>query len=165
MRILFADDHTLVRDGIRPFLCELDKDVDIVEADDLGQAKARAVEAGDLDLILLDLKMPGMNGFTGVRDFAESHPGVPIVILSGHYNRKDVIAALDHGVAISDDVSIGEITTIAGEACAVAKDGKRVLVVDDSESVRKLMSVKLNAKGIHADFAEDGVLWIEDVEC
>lgn len=99
MRILFADDHTLVREGIRPFLCELDADVEIVEADDLSQAKARAVDAGELDLILLDLKMPGMNGFTGVREFAESYPGVPIVILSGHYNRKDVIAALDHGVS------------------------------------------------------------------
>lgn len=99
MRILFADDHTLVREGIRPFLNELDGDVEVVEADTLPSAMACAEEAGDLDLILLDLKMPGMNGFNGITEFSQSHPGVPIVILSGHYNRKDVIAALDHGVS------------------------------------------------------------------
>lgn len=99
MRILFADDHTLVREGIRPFLSELDPEVEVLEADDLTQAKERADGAGALDLILLDLKMPGMNGFSGVSDFSQSRPDVPIVILSGHYNRKDVIAALDHGVS------------------------------------------------------------------
>lgn len=99
MRILFADDHTLVREGIRPFLSELDKKVEVVEADTLSAAKASAEAAGELDLILLDLKMPGMNGFNGITEFTQSHPGVPIVILSGHYNRKDVIAALDHGVS------------------------------------------------------------------
>lgn len=99
MRILFADDHTLVREGIRPFLSELCDSVEVVEAESLPTAKAKAQEAGTLDLILLDLKMPGMNGFNGVADFVQSHPGVPVVILSGHYNRKDVIAALDHGVS------------------------------------------------------------------
>ncbi|MCW8914438.1 MAG: response regulator transcription factor [Magnetovibrio sp.] len=99
MRILFADDHTLVREGIRPFLCELDSDVEVFEADNLNSAQEKADEAGQLDLILLDLKMPGMNGFGGITKFAESHPDVPIVILSGHYNRSDVIAALDYGVS------------------------------------------------------------------
>lgn len=99
MRILFADDHTLVREGIRPFLCELGADVEVLEADSLSAAQSLAAQGDKLDLILLDLKMPGMKGFNGVADFARSHPGVPIVILSGHYNRSDVIAALDHGVS------------------------------------------------------------------
>lgn len=99
MRILFADDHTLVREGIRPFLEELAPEVEVVEADNLPGAQAKARESGPLDLILLDLKMPGMNGFNGITKFSESHPDVPIVILSGHYNRKDVIAALDYGVS------------------------------------------------------------------
>lgn len=99
MRILFADDHTLVREGIRPFLHELASDVEIIEAENLSGAEAQANEAGELDLILLDLKMPGMDGFNGISKFTQSHPDVPIVILSGHYNRKDVIAALDFGVS------------------------------------------------------------------
>lgn len=99
MKILFADDHTLVREGIRPFLNELCTDVEVLEAANLPDAKDKAAGAGTLDLILLDLKMPGMNGFNGIAEFSKSHPDVPIVILSGHYNRKDVIAALDHGVS------------------------------------------------------------------
>jgi len=99
MRILFADDHTLVREGIRPFLRELALDVEVLEASDLPGAEAKAATAGKLDLILLDLKMPGMSGFDGVTKFATNYPGVPIVILSGHYNRKDVMAALDYGVS------------------------------------------------------------------
>ena len=99
MRILFADDHTLVREGIRPFLRELAADVEVLEADNLPGAEAKASAAGELDLILLDLKMPGMDGFNGISKFTKSHPNVPIVILSGHYNRKDVIAALDYGIS------------------------------------------------------------------
>lgn len=99
MKILFADDHTLVREGIRPFLNELCAEVEVFEAGSLAAAQQQADGAGTLDLILLDLKMPGMNGFNGIAEFHKSHPDVPIVILSGHYNRKDVIAALDHGVS------------------------------------------------------------------
>ncbi|MBL4614381.1 MAG: response regulator transcription factor [Magnetovibrio sp.] len=99
MRILFADDHTLVREGIRPFLQELAPDVEVLEAENLSKAEDQARNAGPLDLILLDLKMPGMDGFNGITKFTQSHPDVPIVILSGHYNRKDVIAALDYGVS------------------------------------------------------------------
>lgn len=99
MRILFADDHTLVREGIRPFLQELAQDVEVFEADNLSGAEAHADTVEGLDLILLDLKMPGMDGFNGITKLAERHPDVPIVILSGHYNRKDVIAALDYGVS------------------------------------------------------------------
>ena len=99
MRILFADDHALVRDGIRPFLEELATTVEVVEAATLQDAQAQARTCGDLDLILLDLKMPGMNGFNGVKTFNKTYPNVPIVILSGHDNRKDVIAALDFCVA------------------------------------------------------------------
>ncbi len=66
------------------------------------------------------------------------------------------VTYFDRGVLISDDISVGEITAIGGQSCAIPGQGKRVLVVDDSESVRKLMEVKLSAKGIGADFAEDG---------
>lgn len=112
MRILFADDHTLVREGIRPFLNELCADVEVLEAGTLMAAQQKAEGAGTLDLILLDLKMPGMNGFNGISEFTKSHPGVPIVILSGHYNRKDVIAALDHGVSGYIPKNIGGMSMV-----------------------------------------------------
>lgn len=112
MKILFADDHTLVREGIRPFLNELCAEVEVLEAENLSNAKQKAEGAGALDLILLDLKMPGMNGFNGISEFTASHPGVPIVILSGHYNRQDVIAALDHGVSGYIPKNIGGMSLV-----------------------------------------------------
>lgn len=112
MRILFADDHTLVREGIRPFLNEVAEEVEILEAESLPTAQQKAAEGGQLDLILLDLKMPGMNGFDGAEAMIKSHPGVPVVILSGHYNRKDVRAALDYGISGYIPKSIGGMAMV-----------------------------------------------------
>lgn len=113
MKILFADDHTLVREGILPFLNELSADVEVFQAGTLVAAQEQAASAGALDLILLDLKMPGMNGFSGISQFHTSHPDVPIVILSGHFNREDVIAALDHGVSGYIPKNIGGMAMVS----------------------------------------------------
>ncbi|MEG3617227.1 response regulator transcription factor [Magnetovibrio sp. PR-2] len=136
MRILFADDHTLVREGIRPFLDELDGDVEVLEAENLPGAEAKAKEAGKLDLILLDLKMPGMNGFSGITNFAKSYPDVPIVILSGHYNRKDVIAALDFGVSGYIPKNIGGMAMV--NALRLVLAGEKYLPSDAFSSTPTL---------------------------
>lgn len=71
-----------------------------------------------------------------------------------------ILAFFGKGLEISDNVSIGEIREAADAELAAPKSkpksGKRVLVVDDSESVRKLMQVKLAGRGLAVDFAEDG---------
>ncbi len=99
MKILIADDHNLVREGLRPFLEELDPDVEIVEAASFDQAYEVAARTDGLNLILMDLKMPGMNAFDGLVKMCESHRDVPVVILSGHFNRHDVLEAVERGAA------------------------------------------------------------------
>lgn len=99
MNILLADDHRLIRDGMKPFLEELAPEVRILEASTLDEALQVAGEADSLDLVLLDLKMPGMAGFDGIRQVSERYPGVPVVILSGFFDRRDVLAAMKHGAA------------------------------------------------------------------
>ena len=101
MRVLLADDHTLVRQGLVPFVKMLDADTDVVEASDLTEALA-AVEADDagFDLVLLDLKMPGMRGIEGLKGMRAAVPETtPVVILSGSVEANDVIAAADNGAA------------------------------------------------------------------
>lgn len=63
MRILLADDHDLVRDTIEEFLKRLAENLKVYHAATLSQALDVLRQTGDLDLILLDLRMPGMNGF------------------------------------------------------------------------------------------------------
>ncbi len=99
MRIVLADDHGLIRDGIKPFLVELGGDVTVLEAGDFDTALTLAKEQDALDLVLLDLKMPGMNGFTGLETMASRFPSVPVVIMSGYFDRKDVLGALNSGAA------------------------------------------------------------------
>ncbi len=97
MHILLADDHRLVRDGLKLFLDRLASEVDIVEAATFDEALSQASSVESLDLIILDLAMPGMNGLTGLEVMRARFPGVPVVILSGTLHRNEVINALDRG--------------------------------------------------------------------
>jgi DNA-binding NarL/FixJ family response regulator len=97
VKILVADDHTLFRDGLRYMLAQLDDDVEILEAKDCAEALALVGSRSDLDLVLLDLAMPGMDGLAGLRALRVRRPSVPVVILSGSEEPADVRQALDRG--------------------------------------------------------------------
>jgi len=99
MDIILADDHKLVRDGLTPFLEELDDNVNVIEAAGFEHAMKAAKEARNLKLIILDLGMPGMNGLAGVRQMMESYPNVPVVILSGTHDQTAILKAFNLGIA------------------------------------------------------------------
>ena len=107
LEILVADDHKLLREGLKPFLRELDVDVSILEAANFSETQQAAATAPDLRLILLDLSMPGMNGMRGVEALHGEHPDVPVVILSGDARRETVLNAVQAGASgfISKTVS------------------------------------------------------------
>ena len=99
MQILVADDHKLVRDGLRPFLGELDSSAEILDAATLDEAVIAADSASNLGLVLLDLMMPGMDGIKGLVTLKAKHPHVPVVIVSGHFTRDHVMAAVQAGAS------------------------------------------------------------------
>lgn len=99
MKILLADDHQLVRDGLKPILARLAPDTEITEAESFHGAMDMAGRCGELGLAILDLKMPGMNGFAGISSFIARFPGIPVVILSGLAGRGEVLAAMNAGAA------------------------------------------------------------------
>ena len=83
MRILLADDHSLVRDALKPWLEGLAETVDILEAGTLPEALAHVGNGEQPELILLDLHMPGMNGPSSIGAVRAAFPKSAVVILSG----------------------------------------------------------------------------------
>ncbi|MGC2854340.1 response regulator transcription factor [Novispirillum sp. DQ9] len=98
MRIILADDHELVRAGIRPFLDELADNVEVVEAESYDRAMEEAVEGPVPTLVILDLRMPGMQE-GGLANFRRRFPETPVVILSASVEIEDVVMALQEGAA------------------------------------------------------------------
>lgn len=97
MKILVADDHALFREGLHYVLAGLGNDVEIFEARDGAEALALAAARPNLDLVLLDLAMPGMDGFAGLRALRTRIPAVPVVILAASEDSADVRLALNGG--------------------------------------------------------------------
>ena len=97
MRILLADDHTLIRESLRAFLKILDPEVVVFEAPGLAEADAIAAREPGLDLIILDLVMPGMDGVAGVKHMVTAYPDVPVVVLSGADRRDNVTNVMNMG--------------------------------------------------------------------
>lgn len=99
MEIILADDHALVREGLKPFLEELAETVTIIEAESFDRAMVASQKAEALSLIILDLGMPGMDGLAGVRQIMEANADIPVVILSGTHDQALILKAFNLGVA------------------------------------------------------------------
>lgn len=96
MRILVVDDHPLMTDVLRTVLGTLDQVAEIKSANDLDAAFAIA-SAGEFDLVMLDLGMPGCSGVEAVARFRERFPALPVVVVSGASDPTVINAALDLG--------------------------------------------------------------------
>lgn len=97
MHILLVDDHTLFREALLHVLKQLDEQVVVLEAANVSEATQFITHSHNLDLVLLDIDLPGMDGLTALPELRELAPTVPIVVLSGSENALDVQRALDNG--------------------------------------------------------------------
>lgn len=99
LRIVFADDHRLIREALAPFIQRLAPTVRLDEASTVDEAVSLLEANNQCDLILLDLNMPGMDGFEGFNRLQHVAPDTPIAVLSGSIDPSDVSQALAHGAA------------------------------------------------------------------
>ena len=112
IRILIADDHVLVREGLRKVF-DLDKQCQVVgEAASAAEVLQQLSEL-DVDLLLLDLLMPGSTGVDLVERVVSAHPGLPVLVLTMHADPHLARRALETG-------AIGYLT----------KDSSAELVID-----------------------------------
>lgn len=110
IRLLLADDHTLVRGGIRALLNELDEVEVIAEAND-GREALSLIESHQPDIVLMDIAMSGMNGLEATMRVTRDFPEIRVIILSMHTNEEYVLQALRSGAVgyLLKDAGISEL--------------------------------------------------------
>lgn len=108
---VIADDHPLFRGALKQALSGLGDVAEIVETGDFDATRAAVMERPDLDLLLLDLSMPGASGLSGLISLRAAHASVPVVIVSAHDDVGTIRRALELGASgfISKSASMEEI--------------------------------------------------------
>lgn len=119
-KILIIDDHSLVREGLRLLLKDLGNPVDCLEAQDCREGLDRFSKADRVDLILLDLALPGIRGIDAIRFFQKHAAGVPVVVVSASEKHEDIRDALSAGArgfipkSVSSEVILGAVRQVLG---------------------------------------------------
>ena len=120
MRILIADDHRLIVEGVKLKLAELGPDTEFVIAMDMAELREaiHAPNASSLELALVDLAMPGVQGSEHLAEVVEKLPDVPVIVLSGSEDpglMKDLLAMGVQGFipkAYSPDVMLSAVRLV-----------------------------------------------------
>ena len=99
MHLVLADDHKLVLDALMALLKKLRPEIEISKATDFDQALTSVSSADALDLVVLDVNMPGMNGLEGLKTMKQRFPELPVILLSGQGDPRLVRDALSNGAA------------------------------------------------------------------
>lgn len=133
IKVLIADDHALIREGIRKIL-SLEKDITVVdEAADGHQALALAL-AGEIDIVLLDINMPGLSGIEVCRRLKAARPEIGIIALTIHEQEEYLLEMIAAGASayLLKDVQPDQLVRVirgvaAGESYIPPQMMRRVL--------------------------------------
>jgi DNA-binding NarL/FixJ family response regulator len=98
-RILIADDHPLFRGALREAVSGFLQGTHISEAGSFDEAVDLLERGGDIDLVLLDLRMPGTRGFSGLMYLRAQHPGVPIAVVSANDDPSAIRRCMEFGAS------------------------------------------------------------------
>jgi DNA-binding NarL/FixJ family response regulator len=96
-KILVADDHPLFRDAVINIISQTFPESEIFESKDIESTLALAQKTNDIDLILLDLNMPGMSGLAGLLDLRNQYPTIPVVIISAETEKQVILQTIAYG--------------------------------------------------------------------
>ena len=114
--VIVADDHPLFRTAIKEALEADQGQTNFLEANSFESLQALVDRQEEVDLVLLDLHMPGVSGFAGLVYLCKRYPSVPVVIISANEDPVVIRRALEHGAAgfIPKSSSIETITEAIG---------------------------------------------------
>jgi DNA-binding NarL/FixJ family response regulator len=119
IRVLLADDHRIVRDGLT-LLIEREPDLDLVGTAEDGPGMVRAVRQQAPDVLVTDISMPGLNGIDAVRRLRADMPQVAVLCLSVHDEDRLVLAMIDAGASgyVLKDASFEELAQAIRQVAA-----------------------------------------------
>lgn len=111
IKVMIADDHQIVRDGLRSLL-EKEPDLEIIGTTEDGRSTLKMVETLKPDVVIMDVSMPTLNGIESTRQITRDYPGVKIIALSMHDDRRFVINMLKAGASgyLIKDCAFKELT-------------------------------------------------------
>lgn len=133
IRVLLADDHGLMREGLGRLLASV-PDIEVVAAAADGAEAIRLAKEHRPDVILMDLRMPGMDGSEATRLLLEDDPAMQVVILTSFSERDTILSALDAGAigyllkdAEPDELIRGVRAAAHGESPLAPKAARELL--------------------------------------
>jgi two-component system nitrate/nitrite response regulator NarL len=97
MKLLIVDDHPVLRDGLAALLMQIGPDTAVLQARDANEGIVLVDNHPDLDVVILDLAMPGMEGLQALSEFGRKRPDLPVIVLSSSEDPRDVRRALASG--------------------------------------------------------------------
>jgi len=179
-RILLADDHALVRRGLRLIL-DAERDLEVVAEASDGAEAVDIAAAGGIDLAIMDIAMPRMTGIQAAREFQQRAPGVRVLMLSMYDNEQYFFEALSAGasgyvlksVADRDLIEAvratmrGESYLYPGAIAALVRDwlARKNQLPERILTAREEQVVKLIAEGNSAkEIAEQLVISVKTVD-
>jgi len=161
IRVLIADDHGIVRSGLR-MLIERQSDMRVVAEADDGVAALESTQAERPDVAVLDVSMPRMTGLQAAREIRAHVPDTRVLLLSMHDDERYFLKGLEAGAAgyvlkrAADTDLIGAVRTVAGGRTFLSDEAQRALMdewleggraePDDPLTPRELEVVKLIAE-------------------
>lgn len=133
IRLLIADDHAVVREGLARLVATFDG-VELVGAAANGQEAVERCRADEPDVVLMDLEMPMLDGIAATRAIAAAQPGVAVVVLTSFSDRDQILRALDAGAvgyllkdAEPDEIAKAVRAAARGEAPLDPRAGRALL--------------------------------------
>lgn len=154
LKLLIVEDHALVREGLAQTLRQLESDVTVLEAADCDIASQRLQASGPVDLMLLDLGLPRLDGLSYLATLHKRYPDMPVVILSAFDDAATVGKAMRAGAAgfVSKTYSSERLLealreVLAGRPLASAGLALSTVVTPKSAAVRKIDPSEIGLTG------------------
>lgn len=159
LKVVLADDHLVVRTGLRGML-QSDTEVEVVGEASTGREAIDIAARSDADLVLMDLRMPEMDGVAATKQLRERHPTVQVVILTTYDTDADILRAIEAGAsgyllkdATRDELLRAIHDAAAGESPLAPSVASRLVdrmrgPRQDALSAREIEILELVAKGL-----------------